>query len=326
MNLFLVSSPFQYICALEAKNKFNCIDNILLIIDEKHSKGIEQLNSLLKDSDWDHQYHINRKKLRTDLPKAINKIKKELNIKKINTFFYTDYNAWWIKPLRANFNIDKEIYFDDGTLTLFDYSKHITQQSMSYRKGWLQDLILRLYKCQTVNIPKKPFNLEIFSIFNLPKSSYITHINNFNSLSNKYTKGSLYNKEAPIGFIGQGAIGSKGHLNIDEYINLIKKTFNKEKKKIIYFPHRNEKKELTDKIKKLNYITYYESKHPLEIELIVNQIELSCLIGMYSTVMFTCRKLYNNMPIYCLNKNIYSDRKVQDLVNKQLQLSNITLL
>lgn len=151
-------------------------------------------------------------------------------------------------------------------------------------------------------------------------------MNNFDLLINNYGKDDFYNSTAPIGFIGQGAIGSKGHPSIDEYINLIKNTFNKENKKIIYFPHRNEKQELTEKIKKLSYITYHESKHPLEIELIINQIQLSSLIGMYSTVMFTGRKLYSDMPIYCLNKNIYSDEKVQDLVNKELKSSNITFL
>ena len=151
---------------------------------------------------------------------------------------------------------------------------------------------------------------------------YIIHNNNFNYLKKHYDIDNLYDKDAPIGFIGQGAIGSKGHLNIDEYITLIEKTFKKENKKIIYFPHRNERKELTEIIKGMNFISYHNSKYPLEIELISNKIKLSCLIGTYSTVMFTCRLLYPEMPIYTLS-DTHPDKVFQYELKNQLELINV---
>ncbi|MEI8599500.1 hypothetical protein P4S64_23145 [Vibrio sp. M60_M31a] len=41
----------------------------------------------------------------------------------------------------------------------------------------------------------------------------------------------------------------------------------------------------------------------MEIELIDKRIELSALVGAYSTAMFTCRKLYPEMPI--IARNVY---------------------
>lgn len=322
MNVFLVTSPLQYILALEAKFYFNCQNCLLVLVEQTTQHGIKQQEKLFSKNDWDFVIRVSRSHRSINIPQVIKKIKNRINNKIIEHFFYAEYNAWRTKVMIKNLPIIKEIYFDDGTLTLSEYNKYIFNKKSFYRPRLFQDLILRLQRCKPIGHLEQSNSLEIFTIFNLNTTTHKIHQNTLKYIKEHYGNPKLYNHEAPIGYIGQGAIGNKKRKSTSEYIQELESLAMKSKRKIIYFPHRTEPQEVRQALENNKLITYHQSEYPLEIELIDKNIELSAFVGSYSTVMFTCRLLYPEMPIYTVS-NDYHDQKIRKELDRQLKAINV---
>ncbi|MEZ8195312.1 glycosyltransferase 52 family protein [Vibrio cortegadensis] len=318
MNLFLVTSPLQYICALEAKQYFSSNNNILLLVNQKSQHGLDQQRKIVNFSDWDHVITMERGNRSFSVPKAIKKIKYHLNNQSLQTFYYAEYNAWWTKLLIKNLPIEKEVYFDDGTLTLLETEEFIKDKEPFHRPRFIQDLIVRLNGCKPIGLLAQSKHLEIFTLFNLENIEQTVHKNSLTALKTYYGSPVLYNPESPIGVIGQGAIGDKNQKSIEQYIDEILYLAKKTNRNIIYFPHRTEKKEVRDVLEKSSLITYHYSEFPLEIELINKNIMLSSLVGTFSTVMFTCRLLYPEMPIFSISSK-HPNQVFQDIIQTEMK-------
>ena len=325
MNLFLVTSPLQYICALEAKEYFKCENNILLLVNQKSEHGLIQQNKLIDKSKWDHIVTISRDNRSKQVPLAIKQIKAILAEQPIKRFFYAEYNGWRTKLLLRNLPVEQEIYFDDGTMTLLEYGKFILPGKPYSRPRFLVDLKIRVNGCKPIGILAQSQNIEIFSMFDLAESKFKLHTNNLSSLKRHYGNPKLYNPLAPIGIIGQGAIGDKDQPSIDEYVQSILDLAEAISSEILYFPHRTEKPAVRKKLESHSKVRYHYGEYPLEIELIDKNITLSALVGAYSTAMFTCRKLYPEMPI--IARNVYHrEPDFLRMLNKQLNKCNIATI
>ncbi len=322
MDLFVVTSPMQYVCAMEAKDYFDSQNAILLLVNQKSALGLEQQNRLVNKDDWSHVISIDRGNRSFAIPKAIKQIKKILDGETIKRFFYAEYNAWRTKLMIKNLPIHQEIYFDDGTLTLAEYPKFILPKIEFYRPRWLQDITIRLNGCKPIGRLKQSQHLDIFTMFELNPTAHNVHKNNLTRLKKQYGHPNLYNKDAPIGFIGQGAFGDKYQKSVQQYVNELERLASSASKKIIYFPHRTERDEVREKLENQEHIIYHRSEYPLEIELIDKQIELSGFIGTYSTVMFTARLLYPELPIYTIS-NDYPDKVLKEEFDRQFKAINI---
>lgn len=86
MNIFLVTSPFQLINAIEAKKKFNCKDNILILRDEKSNLGKSQIDYILSLDSWDHVIKLGRRNKFISLVFTIKKCKSIIKRREINNF------------------------------------------------------------------------------------------------------------------------------------------------------------------------------------------------------------------------------------------------
>lgn len=300
MNIFLVTSPFQYICANEAKEAYNTKENILVLVNHNSEPGLSQQKKLVDYSEWDHVIITKRKNRSKNMPKVIKNLLHINKKGKIEHFFHAEYNGWRTKLMLRNLPIEKEVYFDDGTLTINEYEEFIRPKINYFRPRLIQDLIIRLRGCQPIgNLPQSE-NLELFTIFNIIKPEHPVQKNTFQALKKQYKINSLYHPNAPIGFIGQGSIGHKGHKKVDVYINEVLHFSNHFKKEIIYFPHRTESEYVRQRIMQIDKITYHHSELPLEIELVDKKIHLAGLVGILSTVQYTALMLYPNMPIFNL--------------------------
>ncbi|ENX3946835.1 glycosyltransferase 52 family protein [Photobacterium damselae] len=322
MNVFLVTSPLQYIVALEAKRYFACKNCLLLLVNQDTAHGMEQQNKLFCHDDWDYVIQIDRSNRSIQIPKVIKQIRRQLNGKSIDCFFYAEYNGWRTKLMIRNLPIEQEVYFDDGTMTLLEYPKFILPKTVFYRPRFLQDLIVKLQGCQPVGRLEQSGKLDIFTMFDLKSAAHRIHKNTFEGLKEHYGNPDLYNAEAPIGYIGQGAIGDKGQKPVQEYVDELVALSKTAKRHILYFPHRTEREDVRRTLMDNEHIIYHRSEYPLEIELIDKHIELSGLVGTYSTVMFTCRLLYPDMPIYTIS-NDYPDSNLRDELQRQFKAINV---
>ncbi|ENC6729672.1 glycosyltransferase 52 family protein [Vibrio navarrensis] len=318
MNVFLVTSPFQYICACEAKAHYKTKENILILVNQESEPGITQQNKLVNFSEWDCVITIGRTSRSKQVPSVIRKIRKMAHGRVIDHFFHAEYNAWRTKLILRNLDIVKEVYFDDGTLTINEYEEVIRPKTCYYRPRLMPDLMTRLRGCQPVGKMPQSTNLELFTIFDIPSPIHHIERNTFEHLKSQYNLESLYDPNAPIGFIGQGAIGHKRRKTIASYIKEVSYFQKKLNKPILYFPHRTESEEVRKKILALDNVTYHHSELPLEIELIDKRIHLSALVGILSTVQYTSLILYPNMPIFNLeNNNLNQDYNLDEHVKQR---------
>ncbi|WP_333913704.1 glycosyltransferase 52 family protein [Vibrio coralliirubri] len=303
MNLYLVTSPLQYLCALEARHHYQTENNILLLVNQKSKTGLAQQNKIVDRNYWDHVITIERSNRSISVPKSIRAIRALIGQTIIERFFYSEYNGWRTKLIVKNLAIDKEVYFDDGTLTILEYYNYILPNNAFYRPRWFQDIITRLGGCTPPGISFRSNNFEIFSMFKLEDHGIPLVKNEFFALKDNYCYKNLHDNSAPIGYIGQGAIGDKNNPSVAKYVNDVIEVAKKTSKKIIYFPHRTEKEEVKTILENHPDIIYHKSEYPLEVEILDKEIKLSALTGAFSTVMFTFNELYPDMPLYTTYTN-----------------------
>jgi len=312
MNLFLVTSPFQYICALEAKAYFKTKNNILFLVNQPQEPGLSQQNKLIDKNEWDHIVTTERSNRSINVPRAIRKIKKLAADKPLQHFFYAEYTGWRTKLILKNLRIEKEIYFDDGTLTLVDYEQYVKPKIPFHRPRLIQDRIVSLFGCRPIGYLEQSDRLEVFTIFELTDPVHKVHKNQLTELKKKYNFPCLYNENAPVGFIGQGAVGDKYQRSVQEYVSDLTGFIHSQNRPVIYFPHRTESETVRKAVSQIPRLEYHFSEYPLEIELVDKQIKLSALIGLRSTVHFTASLLYKDIKLYCIsttNESMASRRK-----------------
>ena len=301
MNVFLVTSPFQYICANEAREAYGTKNNLLVLIEQDNPTGQKQMAALFNEHDWDKVISYPRNKRTFITPKIIKTINK-LSNDNLDTLFYSEYNAWRSKLIIRNLSFKKHVFFDDGTMTFFDYYDHIEPRSTFYRPRLLQDFQLTLQNIKPIGKLAFFENTEIFSIFKFPNCVTKYKENTLETLKPHQEDKVIQLTPYDI-FIGQGSVDEKGRITTDEYIKMIKSSLTKSDYPMLYIPHRTEKPHVTDKIKKIDRITYHQPNFPIEIELSKSAITPHRIIGLSSTALYTLSKIYPNSPIELVEQN-----------------------
>ncbi|MEX3071992.1 glycosyltransferase 52 family protein [Vibrio alginolyticus] len=309
MNLFSVTSPFQYICALEAKAHYKTSNNILLLVEQTSELGLNQQNKLVDEKEWDYVIKIPRKDRTRNLPKAIKSIRGITSGKKIEHFFHAEYHGWRSKLLLRNLHIDKEVYFDDGTLTINEYEEEIRPKNIYRRKRIFNDLLLTLQGIKPIGELTQSKNLELFTIFDIVQPEHPIIKNNLSELVKRYKKPRLFSESGAAGFIGQGAVGHKNQKSELEYLSEVN-AFCKIHDSVVYFPHRTESDDIRSKIECISNLKYHKSEYPLEIEIFEKNIILSKLVGTNSTVLFSAKIIFPEMKVSFIQTNVdnYSEK------------------
>ncbi len=302
MNVFLVTSPFQYICANEAREAYGSKNNLLVLIEQDNPIGKKQMEVLFNKQDWDHVINYPRNNRTFITPKIIKTINK-LSNGCLDTLFYSEYYAWRSKLIIRNLSFKKHVFFDDGTMTFFDYYDHIEPKSTFYRPRLLQDFQLRLQGIKPIGNLAFFENTEIFSIFKFPNCVTKYKENTLETLKphqeDKLTQLTPYDI-----FIGQGSVDEKGRITVNEYIDMINSVMENSSYPMLYIPHRTEASHVISKVKKIKNITYHQPSYPIEIELSKSDITPNRIIGLSSTALYTLSKIYPNSSIELVEQKI----------------------
>ncbi|PMH45977.1 hypothetical protein BCU68_09285 [Vibrio sp. 10N.286.49.B3] len=315
MNVFIITSPFQYICANEARESYQAKDNLLVIIEQNSQIGKKQMSALVDESDWDYILRFDRKKRTTNTPKIIKKVL-ELSKGNLDTFFYSEYRSWRNKLLIRNLDFKKHIFFDDGTMMFVDYYDHLEPKKAYYRPRLIQDFQLKLQGIKPIG--RLPFfeNTEIFSVFDLPGCVTKFRSNNLKTLSDKFSQVESENTHYDI-FIGQGRVDEKSHnISLSEYLVLLEEAQQCSDSPLLYIPHRTEMAHVTEAIKRLDNLIYHMPSFPIEIELYKEKVQPVNIIGLSSTALYTLSKLYPSCPVKVLvQKGSASIQKINRIQN-----------
>lgn len=324
MNIFLVTSPLQLLCAIEAKHQFKTSNNILIIRKEKSKSAKQQVEILLDKKEWDHIIYIGRKNKVWEIKKTHMKLKsinKTLSFKK---FFYADYSAWRTNVILNNINIEQEIMFDDGVGTIREFHEKILPNLIVSRNKPSCDFLL---KTLGLRAPREIYprdNFSFFTFFNLPKNKFEINKNNLSILQNRLDTFNCFSKSSPVGFIGQGMVAEKG-INLDYYEEIIKNIIKENKVGMIYFPHRTEKSFVKERLEKIEGLNYHQSSMPLELEIAHRNIQLSKMYSIASTASISLELLYPNIPIIDLYIpiNFYENKEFGKNFHKVRELLNL---
>lgn len=332
MNLFIVSTPFQLINALEAIKQYKCKSNIILLREQENENAEEQIKKLLSHHQWVGIVKIKRTPQKSIFPRLVLVLKK---IKQLNpnmvfdNVFYTEYPSRRVATILGNISIlNKEVMYDDGTWTLKAFEDYLQKNIRVSYSNFKRNLILNLFgfkKPKDFYIHEK---FELFTLFDIDSTNFKISKNNLTLLREHIASQSPMFKSTNqrVAFIGDGA--TKDGINLTEYKKQLSKLA-KSVDEVIYFPHRNEEKDIQLLLSNIKNLTYARKTiQPIEFE-ICKYSNITAIYGYYSTALFTLSKSYPNLPIYTrklrddeiLNKALIN-RLIQ-LIDKYLKGKNI---
>lgn len=295
MDLFLVSTPFQYLCANEARERYNSNSNLLVIVEQSSKQGTKQLELLLKKDNWSEVLYLKRKKIETS--RTIKKI--HAISTHFERMFFSVIDCWRTQMIIKNTDFSSYIYLDDGMKTLADCQSIIFPQKPYHSIRLSRDLRVVLHGLKPTYTVEFPQPFELFSIFELPDSPHPVTANSLSSVRGLFSGYQAHAEAAPCGFIGQYNVNEVGGVKVDCYIRLIE-NFKKlcDSSQLVYFPHRSESSEVANKVKAIDGVVYHKSEYPLEIELADKNIQLSSLGGFTSCALYTLFTMYPEIPFY----------------------------
>jgi len=299
MNLFLVTSPFQYICANEARIEYNVKDAVLVLVEQSRETGKIQMAKILKEDDWSEVIIIPRTARTKNIPAVIKHIKSKYS--QFNTYFYSEYDSWRTQLIAKNIPFEKHVYFDDGTMTIIEYEDLFKTKTPYKRKRLLQDIQLRLRGVIPTGVMPFPSNFELFSIFDFKDVDFTYEVNSLSNIRSFFSNYSPFMDIAPAGFIGHAMISERGGMTLNSYLEIIQRYITITGcSQLLYFPHRSESvnQHVVQEIKKIKGLVYHTSEFPLEIEFPDKKVQLSSLGGLTSTALYTLSLMYPDLPIY----------------------------
>lgn len=287
-NLFILRSPIQIINAIEAIEKFDLKNNILVLIFNSLDKNTNQINKLVKLYRWKKIIKLENKS-RSKLFRYV-KLVNELKKSKYNYLFFGNLGTIQ-KVLIANLKVDNIYLLDDGTSTITYYNNFIKKSKVNkYNFRELRFLFFGLkFKIKSEINLFTYFDLEVKSNIKIVKNE-LTLLNNKDMLNFKHSN--------EIYFIGQ-PLDDVEVLSIDNYIKVLVAISKKFNRKIIYIPHRAESNELKDAISKIDeqLIMVLNVNMPVELYFIENKIYPNKVISFFSTALNTMKAIYNKVDI-----------------------------
>jgi len=308
--IYIIGSPFQALCAIEAKNHFNCFKNDFFItyLSDKIKKKSTIINIFNNFGIYVYQEII--------LPKYFYYLKyvitNLLKNTKYDYIFIGDYynTAYYLLALTFKKKGSKIIFLDDGNSSIeaFNFKfKYAIERGIAY--------YLRYLITKTLCSPLFKNSDTFFSIFSSTETNY------FNVISNNFEviRANVINKNTNpdnIVIIGTNLVEMGLYAKVD-YLKLLVDAVQKYPQihTIFYYPHRGESEIKLNEIKKILNIIIKENNTCIELEIIKNSISPKLIIGFGSTALFSLKMLYPNSVVvgYILNMNadyqnvIYAD-------------------
>ena len=91
MNLFLASTPFQLINALEAIEHYQCNNNIIIVREQENENAERQMEELLAQHNWFGIIRLERNPTRSLYPRLVLVLKKVRKLNPSMAFNYVFY-------------------------------------------------------------------------------------------------------------------------------------------------------------------------------------------------------------------------------------------
>ena len=211
--------------------------------------------------------------------------------------FFAEYSTWRIAVILANIHATREIMFDDGTLTLFEFENKIRDRKIINVSRPRKELSLKLLGYKRSRLIKPNTNFEMFTLFNIDSADFTINRNRFADLIETYKLKNVFRHDGGVVFIGDGC--TKRILNLGKYKETLTQLCAKyPNRTIYYFPHRNESSSVRTFLSSIKGLVYVKSDMPIEIQIQEVQEGVSAIYGFYSSALYTLSIIYQNIPLY----------------------------
>lgn len=315
-SLFIVSSPFQAVCAVEAVYEYRIQNPVFIILLGSQSGQNSNTLKILHSNNFKNIYELFFSSF-FDIFFRSNKYisNYRLNLDSYDIVFVGDY----LNPVQRFFSTkfllfkNKIIFLDDGnaTIEVFKWGNIPTKiRSLNlFIKTTLSDIVFLLKK-------KRP--IEYFTIFNYQSSKFKIKINNLNYLKSKisvkskngvYILGSnIYNKNLLSYYHYE--------MQFEEIINHVRDNYPAEP--IYYCYHRGEPTEFVELLTSKYNIQKYLSDFTIEIDMVQKNIYPEAIYSFGSTASYSLKIIYPNINSYSilLRTNSKSLNKSYKLINE----------
>jgi hypothetical protein len=299
VNLFLITSPLQYINAVEAKYHFGFdAQECVLCICESTMKNRMQLLNIINAGDWCAVHFIPQalNKYYFWLPyKILDSILKEIG--KIYNIFIGEYRSEFMRYYAVFTKSEKIFLLDDGNVTIEMNKQRAASngEAPSYeRRSILHASALRLIGVKSQHIE----TLNYFTVYNVkPKLGESVVKNSFNFVKSKISAG-VTTVDERIYFLGTELdfafpVPIVKNENYMKLMVQVREYFNDFK--IVYFPHRREPDEKLSILENELNFQVQRIDVPIEIHLVKNAIYPKILAGFYSTAFDNLKIIFPNI-------------------------------
>lgn len=304
--IFVVRSPFQLLCAYEAKEKFK-IKNYLLVAIYRHKTNMvnsdHQINTILSEQKWSNIYRIDAD-LKT---KYFSFIKLLRSIKK-STFQYVFLGDWGTihKAIHCNTKNAKTYLLDDGNATLRTQKeavlgyKSINQFNHKVKLWRFTIFGLKMQSQKKISffscIIEKPIGDEEIIVHKFEYLKRFYQLLNIKSNQKGYR---CYFLDTPI--VHVGLVEHSAWKKIINYISTISD--------ICYVPHRSQSTDISE----LKSINILNNDMPIEIYFLINNIDPVQIIGTTTTALSTIRTIFPNTECISIDIRPYILRRGDEI-------------
>jgi hypothetical protein len=351
-NLFLVSTAFQLINAIEAQKYFKTKNNILVLfyfgnINRDH----EQLEEIVELFDYNQliTFKVEPQKKYLNLIIDLLKVLQKNQYKKV----FTGYFSANLRRFIANVKYQELFLIDDGVYTISihnelyakdtkRYKKYITEYSEKKRTKPIARLKFYIYrqfrkfylKIHGFQNDMKEMPLNFYTIFNLPQyQNEIIVKNNYKYICKYFLENNIEKKcsnpnKNIVYFLGQPL---NRVFNIDDrtYISYIKYIINYYKnKEIVYIPHRAEKEKIIENIENIKgNIKVKKIFSPFELYILRENIKVTHIASFLSTTLFSIKQMYSDVKVDAFRLKINSELDNNNaLIYKMLEQNNTNII
>ena len=288
--LFLVNSPFQALCAVEAINKYS-IKNYEMYVTYYHTEHtLDQIDGVLSLFNVPYNHFLLNYK--SAVVFSINNI---LKGKRYDLAFVGDYyrilhRFFSVLSLKRN---GKIIYLDDGNSTI-----NIFRDRLAPAKTNFSFRVFRTLSYFIAGIKRIPIEKFFFSIFpDIPNDKYVVIENTFSSISCIYKQRNI--KSLSL-FIGTEPVVfcKENNITIQEYHNILEEVLaNNNKEPLYYIPHGGDKDMFVIDLCKIYGVEYRKLSVCIELFILQNGIFPKLLMGFSSSALYSLKKMFPDSEV-----------------------------
>lgn len=290
-NLFIITTPFQLLGALEAIEYFKLNNNILVIIDNNLEKNREQITSLIeKNNLFFNEIVRHGEKNKSKFLQNFFLVKKLQKIE-FNNIYIGDLGSIQ-KIIISNLQSNKIYLLDDGAKTILIHKK-LKEKSKIFKSS-LRQLRFSLLGLKTSTTQ----TISIFSFFNLDRINNCEILKHEFGFFKKVNKLKSKNIENKVFILGQPIVENHRVKKeaYEKYLNfVISENINSE---IYYLMHRREDINLLNSYKLNTKINFIESRKPGEFFFSELNYIPKTIYGVNTTLMYSLSSIFNNLDIY----------------------------